>query len=324
MKFGIKTFGRTGLAALLCVGVLLTAGCSAIAPMDSGLRDNATGYTSESAVYDGEQGADSAAVPSTAAVGAARENQKIIYTGDITLEAQDVRQLHDEIVASLKGYGGYVSSSDVYENADGQLYANITVRVPTEQMDAFRAALSDKAKVTQSSQNAQEVTEEYYDIEARIEHLQKQEQELLRLMEKAQTVEEIMKVNDSLSGVQEELEVYEGKKRYLDDRIDDSTLDIHIQPVRELVKTNQESIQAMTGEELGNGMLKGLDNSWRILVNILGFIVIGICYLILPLGVAGGITLLVIYLVRRHKRKKTAKAEASLQKEDETKEETQQ
>jgi hypothetical protein len=102
----------------------------------------------------------------------------------------------------------------------------VTVRVPNESFSKVMAECKKIGKVKSIGEQAQDVTEEYVDLESRINNLKAQEGVYLRLMAKAQTIDEGIAVQRELSVIQEQIEQLQGRMNYLDNHVQFSTVQV--------------------------------------------------------------------------------------------------
>ena len=137
----------------------------------------------------------------------------IIYTVDMTLEIVDVATSVDEVGAMAREMGGWIVSTSRAERHVGF----ISVRVPAERLDEAVARLRGMAVDVQAENaSSRDVTDEYVDLTSRLGNLEATETALLRLFDRAATVEEALDVQRTLSQVQGEIEVIKGRINFLD------------------------------------------------------------------------------------------------------------
>src|SRR5947209_13263480 len=86
-------------------------------------------------------------------------------------------------------------------------------------------------KVEKEQTTAQDVTEDYVDLQARQRNLEATSLQLQSLLSKATTVDETLKVQVQLNNVQSDLERIKGKLNYYDTRTSNSTIQVSILPV---------------------------------------------------------------------------------------------
>ncbi|RPH39754.1 MAG: DUF4349 domain-containing protein [Burkholderiales bacterium] len=146
----------------------------------------------------------------------AAQERMVIKTANMALVVEDVNSSLMQITNLAKANGGYVVGSDIQEN-NNRLYANVSFRVDASKFDATMQALQELAVDVKSvSTSGQDVTEEYVDLDSKLGNLEASEAQLLKLMEKAGTVEEILKVQQQLVSTRENIEVIKGRMQYLE------------------------------------------------------------------------------------------------------------
>ena len=140
----------------------------------------------------------------------------IVRTGDMSLVVEDVPVAVDQITVMADGFGGYVVSSRVWKEGE-RLAGTIAIRVPAEHFDdAVRALRGLAVDVTSEHATSKDVTEEYVDLNAKLKNLEATEAQLLNIMEKAETVEDILDVQRELSRTRGEIEQTKARMQYLE------------------------------------------------------------------------------------------------------------
>ena len=140
----------------------------------------------------------------------------IVRTADIALVVNDVATALDRISELADNLGGYVVSSNSWKE-DDRLVGIIDIRVPAEDFDYAMGSLRRLAvDITHENTSAKDVTEEYVDLSAKLRNLEATEEQLLRLMEKAEEVEDILSVQRELSKTRGEIEQTKGRMQYLE------------------------------------------------------------------------------------------------------------
>ncbi len=160
---------------------------------------------------------------------AATIDRQIIYKVSMSLEAKSSTAARDEIEALALEVGGYVSDTESWVAEAGQRYVTITIRVPTKRFREVIARVRALGEVKQESIEAQDVTEEFVDIEARLRVLRQTEQRLLDLLKRSGKLADLLQIERELAQRRTEIEQVEGRLRYLKDRVAFSTITISIQ-----------------------------------------------------------------------------------------------
>ena len=138
----------------------------------------------------------------------------IVRTVEATIVVTDVQGSMDRITALARELGGWVVSTNRFEKHRGF----ISFRVPAEALDKTTARLRGMAvEVKAEVSDSRDVTDEYFDLRARLDNQKATEEALLKLLGRAETVEAALKVQQTLTGVQEEVERLQGKIKLLEE-----------------------------------------------------------------------------------------------------------
>jgi hypothetical protein len=164
------------------------------------------------------------------------EDRKIVKTGYMTLEVEDIAETLDRVAEMADELNGYVVSSYKHEYERG-VSGRITIRVPFEKFDeAFERLRQLAVAVPYETTTAKDVTEEYVDLEAQLGNLQATEAQYLALLEKAETVEDMLKVQKELSNVRGEIEQIEGRMKYLEQTSETSLIEVDLEETEGLAE----------------------------------------------------------------------------------------
>lgn len=186
--------------------------------------------------------------------------RKIVYNAQLSLVVEDLTGLAEKIRKLVEGAGGYLSSSDESSYTAAQRHATWTARVPVEKFPEIVAALGRFGEIQQERIDSQDVTQEFYDIEARIKNKQEEEKRLLRHLEDSTgKLEDILAVERELTRVRGEIEQMQGRIRYLANVSSLSTITIsateihdYVPPVKptfgtEIARTFEQSLNGLLG-----------------------------------------------------------------------------
>lgn len=166
---------------------------------------------------------------------------KLVYTGSMTIETLNyedtVTAVNDHIKACsgiLEHQESYDSDTGWYENngvRTGMRSMSLTVRIPTGSFDAFLNDLEGDGRVTCRSSDVENITKQYNDNSAEIEALEKQQSRLLEMMDQAETIEDMVAIEQRLSEVETELNQKKSEQSSMDTDIEYSTVYVTIQEV---------------------------------------------------------------------------------------------
>jgi hypothetical protein len=153
--------------------------------------------------------------------------RKIIYDARIDLIVESLSATEHAILNLIKEHGGFLAESNLSSQTSSQREATWRVRLPVDRFDSFVNAVGRLGEVRLNHIGSQDVTEEYFDLEARIRNKQEEEKRLLRhLSDSTGKLEDILSVERELSRVRGEIEQMQGRLRFLANRADLSTVTI--------------------------------------------------------------------------------------------------
>jgi hypothetical protein len=142
---------------------------------------------------------------SSSLVGAVDEH-KLIRNGALDLIVKSPTESAEQIRALAEGVGGFLVSSQT-TGGPGAASASLVIRVPAGHFEEVRAGIRKLGvRVESESFEAQDVTREYVDQEARLRSLRAQETQYLAIMKRAVSVKETLEVSEKLSGVRGQIE----------------------------------------------------------------------------------------------------------------------
>ena len=288
------------------------------AAYDGGLAlSNAAGAVSGEYAYETAEAAAEEPVAEESSVqetGQAASRRKLIKTVNISAETEDFDTLVPELQRQVETLGGYIESISVYdvnsyyvENQQiKQRCANLTARVPKEKLDGFLVQVGEQTNVTSRSENVEDVTLQYVDLESHKKALLTEQDRLLTLLGQAESVEDIIAIEGRLSEVRYQLESMESQLRTYDNQIDYSTVYLNIEEVRKYSPAQTATVW----ERIGSGFMKSLEDiGFGIRDFAIGF-VIDIPYLVFWIVIIV-VAVFVFRIVRKLWRKRKAKRAAA-------------
>jgi hypothetical protein len=220
--------------------------------------------------------------------------REVIRNANMSLRVDDVRASVNDIKSIAQQAGGRVSNESV--NTTGEaLYADITVRVPAEELDAVIEQVSDLGTVTSVNVFAEDVTAQGADLDARIAALETSIDRLTQLLAAAETTKDLIEIEGELTERQAELDSLTAQREALSELVALSTLSVYLEPSSEAAQWSPP------------GFLSGLESGWNALrtttaglITVAGFA--------LPFLIVGAIVVvpIVILVVRLNRRRHSA------------------
>ena len=171
-------------------------------------------------------------------------DRKLIRTISIEAETEDLTTLTDELTARIAGLGGYVESKNLRNGSAYSGYIRrtltMTVRIPAEKADEFVAQVSENSNIVSSTESIDDVTLQYVDTESHVKALETEQDRLLALLEKAETLKDILTLEERLTSVRYELERYASYLRTLDNQVTYATIHLSVTEVKEYTPVIEE------------------------------------------------------------------------------------
>ncbi|MDP1619509.1 MAG: DUF4349 domain-containing protein, partial [bacterium] len=152
-------------------------------------------------------------------------DRKVVKTGDLNLKVDDADSAAEKITQIAKGNGGDVQNSNFYQNAKNIKSGTITVKVPVDNFEKSFNEIKDIATlVVRESVSGQDVTEEYSDLQAQLKNKQAEEQSFLKILDMSGKISDILDVTRELSRVRGEIEMLQGRLKFMDSQTDMSSI----------------------------------------------------------------------------------------------------
>ncbi|MDD5252149.1 MAG: DUF4349 domain-containing protein [Patescibacteria group bacterium] len=230
---------------------------------------------------------------------AAEVDQKIIKNASLELVVNDAAKSAAQISALAEERGGFTQNSSISERIESQTkFGQVTVRVPTEKFEDLLDAIRPLATVIRNeSISGQDVTEQYTDLEARLKNAQAQEQTYLAVLDRAKTVEDILKVQAQLGQIRETIERYQGQLKYLTNLTSYSTVSVSL---------SEEPVITVAGREFRPGT--AVKEAVQALVNVAQNAVIAVIWLVILFGGAlvppALLVWFIVWAIRRRRKSK--------------------
>jgi hypothetical protein len=237
--------------------------------------------------------------------------RKIIRNANLSLETDTPEETGRKIAALIEGKGGFLITSETQARAVSggaeRSTVNLVLRVPAAQFDAAVNEIRQTAlRVVQEKVSGQDVTEEFIDLEARINAKKALEAQFLEIMKQSRTVADALQVQRELSEVRGEIEKLEGRRKFLESQTSLSTINITLNPPAAFAASSNGFFY-----QLGRAFSNGIDAALQIVLFLITAF-LALLPIIIILGVP--LYLLYRYFRRRFKRRKLAEELAQEEK----------
>ena len=241
---------------------------------------------------------------------------KIIYSANVQVETTDFDGSLEKLDAMVAEYGGWVESSSVSgsnyaERSRGSVSrrsANYTLRIPSDRFQELMTGLSALGNVPYSHTYTENVTAQYYDVQARLTAYTAQEQRLREMMEIAESVEDIILLEDRLTEVRYTIDSLQSSLNNWDRQVSYSTIYLDLIEVQEYRPEPQ--VQPSFGEQLSAALKEGLHDAGSFFKDLLLFLAGALPFLVFLALVIVVIVLLVKRSRKRREEKRAARKAA--------------
>lgn len=251
---------------------------------------------------------DDSAIGSDVTADKLPQDAKIIREVTINGETKNFDDAAQSIKAQLAEVGGYIEKSDISGGTNlksGEKTAKratYTLRIPAEKLDSFLAQTEGVLNITSSTESTTDVTLEYYDVESRINTLKAKKAALEDMLTKAQTLDEILLIQNDLYAVIEDIEAYQSQLNLLAGKVNYSTVTLTVKEVLEFTESDEEAFFV----RIGNAFVKTWQVFWQFLQDFAVFLVY--CT---PLFAVAAVFALIIWAIVAVCRKKSKKKKAN-------------
>lgn len=222
------------------------------------------------------------------------ENRKWIVTVHMDAETEDLDALITGLDETINGLNGYVEDQEIY---NGSSYAsrrhrnaNLTIRIPAEDVSRFTEEVSGIANVVSTNVNREDITLTYVATESKVTALKTEENRLLELLAQAENMSDLLEIEARLSDVRYELEHHSSQLRLYDNQVDYATIYLFISEVQEYTPVAERTVW----ERIRDGFISSIEGVTEGFVDFFVWITANSPYL-----VVWGVILIVVVLVIR-------------------------
>ncbi len=302
-----------GLALAICLIMAALSGCGSAgskgmyayeeatmdtaAPADAGggFYDNEAVAEEAGEIIETQEGKEGPEVTEQAV-----SERKLIKNVNLDVETEQFDTLLPSIEQRVAALGGYIEEMSSYSRGNQYAkdyqgtkylrYASITARVPRQNLEIFLEEIGEQTNVTSRSESVTDVTLQYVDLESHKKALLTEQDRLLELMERAESVEDIIAIESRLSEVRYQIESMEAQLRTFDNKIDYSTVYLGVDEVERY----SPSESASTGERIRRGFSESVEGVGSGIQDALIWFVINLPYLFVWI-----ITIVIIIVIVR-------------------------
>ncbi|MBQ9032407.1 MAG: DUF4349 domain-containing protein [Parasporobacterium sp.] len=242
-------------------------------------------------------GSASAIQPGTAAEETMQP--KIIYNVYMDVQTTAFDDAVDQLDQLIESSGGYSENQYVAANMGSLRNASYTVRVPAGKLEAFLEEMKGIGIISYMNRSADDVSENYYDIQSRLTSAKAKLDRLNQLLGEAEDMEDIISIEEAISNVQWEIDSYTGSLKYYDSRVEYSTVTVNLAEVEETIV---EEAPLTFGGKIGLAFSQGIRGFTTFLKNLVIWISASWIWLILIAVLVFAAVFLIRKIRKGHRR----------------------
>jgi hypothetical protein len=231
---------------------------------------------------------------STPATPAAAMPRRIIYTAQVDLVVTDLSHANDQLADRVRAHHGYVGGREVTGSQGENRRATWKVRIPVAEFETFLSDVQHLGEVQRVQTASQDVTEEYYDLDARLKNKQVEEKRLLdHLTSSSGRLQDILLLEKELSRVRGEVESLQGKLKLMANQTELTTVDVTLSEVKRFTPQGAP------------GMRTEVSRTWDASLRTMGEVCEGLVLFAVALApwvAVAAVVLLPIFLLVRRRR----------------------
>lgn len=214
--------------------------------------------------------------------------KKIIKNGEMRIQVGDIKKAQEQINSILKNNKAYVQKEE-FQNTDNDENLDIIIRVPHQNFDALINSFSNGiGSVLSKNISSNDVTEEYTDVSIKLGNKKIYLEKYREMLKTAKTTKDMLEIQENIRALEDEIDVAEGRLRFIDDRVNYSTLNVNL--YKEKIRSSATS-KIGFGSRFGDSVTEG----WNSFVAfLLGVVSLWPFFLLIPV---------VIFLWRKWKNR---------------------
>lgn len=193
--------------------------------------------------------------------------RKIIYNAELSVVVKEITKAEEKLQVYVKEADGYVAEANLNRVQGQQLSGRWQVRIPSEKFDTFVEEVSRLGTAETRQQSAQDVTEEYIDLEAHIANKKRLEERIAELLDKSNgPIADVIAVERELGRVRGEVEQLEGRLKYLANRSELTTVTISLREEQDYVPETEPTFGSRVTEAWESSLTSLADFGERFLL----------------------------------------------------------
>ncbi|QXU49471.1 DUF4349 domain-containing protein [Chryseobacterium sp. D764] len=204
-------------------------------------------------------------------------SKKIIKNGDMKIQVGDIKKTQNQVNEIIKKNKAYIQKEE-FQNTDMDDNLTLIIRVPHKNFDALINSFSDGVgSVLSKNISSNDVTEEYTDVAIKLANKKIYLEKYRDMLKTAATTKDMLEIQENIRELEDEIDVAEGRLRFIDDRVNYSTLNLNLY---------KEKVRSSATSKIGFGsrFIDSLAEGWNSFVSfLLGMVSLWPLFLLIPI-----------------------------------------
>lgn len=194
--------------------------------------------------------------------------KKVIKNGNMKIQVGDIKKAQNQVGDILKKNNAYIQT-ELYQNTDNDDNLDLVIRVPHKNFDALINSFSDSVgSVLSKNISSDDVTEEYTDVSIKLANKRIYLEKYRDMLRSASTTKDMIEIQEKIRELEDEIDVAEGRLRFIDDRVNYSTLNLSL--YKEKVRSSATS-KIGFGSRFADSATEGWNSFVSFLLGIISF-----------------------------------------------------
>jgi hypothetical protein len=195
-------------------------------------------------------------------------NKKIVKNGAVRIQVGDIGKSQTKVKEAIQDNGAYIQKEE-FDNSDMSESLALTIRVPHRNFDALVNSFSDGVgSVLFKNISSDDLTEEYTDVSIKLENKKIYLYKYRDMLLNAKTTKDMLEIQENIRELEDEIDVSEGRLKFIDDRVNFSTLELIL--FKEKVRTSTTSTVGF-GSRFGDSFTQGWNSFVAFFLGLISF-----------------------------------------------------
>ncbi|HBV13970.1 DUF4349 domain-containing protein [Chryseobacterium carnipullorum] len=194
--------------------------------------------------------------------------KKVIKNGNMRIQVGDIKKAQNQVADILKKNEAYIQNEQ-FQNTDLDDNLDLVIRVPHKNFDALINSFSEGVgSVLSKNISSDDVTEEYTDVSIKLANKKIYLEKYRDMLRSASTTKDMIEIQETIRELEDEIDVAEGRLRFIDDRVNYSTLNLSL--YKEKVRSSATS-KIGFGSRFADSVTEGWNSFVSFLLGIISF-----------------------------------------------------